>query len=207
MYIGILCEGEASRAQCAIGRIRTISHLTLFPVNVAVSTTCRYKHIGGRISSRHHADLLFDRWSSTGHPASPLHPVRCIVVALPFLSAESPCFRDGTRRVPTTMKRPALRNGRAIVVHTLPSRRSIFRSERQSVCGRDTVILLHVKHLFSARVLVHFHPCARFGRSANKSQIVFLHSDTMVGRRAQSFGLAGSPRSTPTCSASNAASP
>jgi len=35
-------------------------------------------------------------------------------MALPFLSADSPCFRDGTRRVPTTMKRPALRNGRAI---------------------------------------------------------------------------------------------
>jgi len=40
------------------------------------------------------------------------------ILAVPFLSADSPCFRDGTRRVPTTMKRPALRNGRAKILPT-----------------------------------------------------------------------------------------
>ena len=37
-----------------------------------------------------------------------------IFLALPFLSADSPCFRDGTRRVPVTVKQPALENVTAI---------------------------------------------------------------------------------------------
>ena len=39
-----------------------------------------------------------------------------MLFALPFLRAAGPCFSDGTRRVPTTTKRPALRNGGSILL-------------------------------------------------------------------------------------------